>query len=367
MEALMVYFESEYALHFIGFTCNVLLFVFAAPIVKLISGGHTNDKQVSILRAINVAFFLLHLLDLAFVYFNTDYQNVFANAAWTLVIIYFALIFYNISGYFIRKKFGASKEVDENTVYFDSYSSRMISVLLTIVITMIAIMLIIKLWGLDSLLETTGIFGVIIAFLALTNTIWAPDLYYGLVILNSNMLEDGDVVTFGDEEERIYIINKVNFVYTILLDVTNNHRIMIRNAKMIDMRINNLSKKASVEGLRMTHSYKIGYPDIKENEYEAFRKKIDAMFKTTEHEANKDDAILVNEKVPFSWYLKETGDHALEYILIYHIASLPTTRSTKTIRRYLFSTPRVINELVYKASLEQHIDLSTPITLQQVG
>ena len=114
-----------------------------------------------------------------------------------------------------------------------------------------------KLWGYDSLLETPGVFGVVVAFLAITNGIWAPALYYGLVVLSSNMLEDDDVVTFENNAESIYIL-------------------------------------------------------------------------------------------PFL------------------IETLHSTRSTKTLRSYFLSSPKLINEAVYKASLRHGINLATPITMHEV-
>jgi hypothetical protein len=369
MQDVINLLQANATTHIVIFSLNILLFLLAAPIVKFINAGEKDDKQVKILRALNILFLSLHILDLIIVAFDQQHKYIFSNLGWTLVIIYSSFIFYSISGFYIRRKFGTSKKVDDKTVYTDSYNSRMMSVLVTILTTMIAIMFIIKLWELNSLLETTGVFGVIVAFLALTNGIWGPDLYYGLVILNSNMLEEGDVVSFDNNLDSIYIINKVNFVYTILLDVSNNHRILMRNAKMIDMSINNLTKKASMEGLLYKHTYKIGYPEFGNEAlegYAKFKKRVDSMFTSAQEEAFKNKDIKVNNNVAFRWMIKDTGDHALEYILIYHIASLPTTRSTKTVRIHLMSTPRNINELVYKASLEQGIDLSTPITLHQV-
>lgn len=245
----------------------------------------------------------------------------------------------------------------------------MVNLLLIIIITMLVILLIIQQWQFNSLLETTGIFGLVIAFLALTNPIWAPDLYYGLVILSSTMLEDGDVITFGEQTDKLYIINKVTFVYTILLDVSNNHHILIHNARVVDAIVNNLSKKASLKGLRYDLSYKIGYPSISnepQKDYQNFKKKIDTMFSQVQEEAFKAPNIKVNDTVDFTWYLKKTGDHALEFVMSFHISSLPSTRSTKMIRSYLMATPNLINELVYKASLEKEINLSTSITLQNL-
>lgn len=368
MQEVINFIEQEGSMHIAIIIINILLFLLASPIVKITNGGNEDRKQVAILRGLNMTFFIFQIIDLTLIIFDQQYKNFFSNMAFMLLIIYLAFILYNISGYIIRRKFGGSRDVDEKKVYIDTYNSRMITLLVVIVTTMIAIMMIIKLWGYDSLLETTGAFGVIIAFLALTNSIWAPDLYYGLVVLNSKMLEDGDVVTFEQDRQNIFIINKVNFVYTILLDVISNHRLIIRNAKMIDRSINNLSKKASLDGLRHNLLYNIGYPDIDTNDeqgYKSFKKKVDAIFKDAQTEAFINNEIKVNSNVDFTWLLEETGDHALKYNLTIHLESLPSTRSTRIVRKILLLTPKLVNEEVYKASLKQGISLATPFTLQQ--
>jgi len=361
---------SEYtSMHIVVFCLNILLFLFSSKIVKFLNAGQENTKQLSLFRSLNIAFFLFHMLDWLMLYLNQNYENYFFNMGLSIVLIYSGIIFYSVATLYTKAKFGVSKEVDDTKIYYDSYSSRMVNIMLLVVLSLMILMYIIKIWGFTSLLETTGLFGLTVAFLALTNSIWAPDLYYGLVILNSNMLEDGDVISFSEGESHPYIISKVTFIYTILLDVTNNHRIMIRNAKMVDATINNLSKKASLEGLRHYHVFKIGYPRRGENSEESYlahKSKIGKMFTYVQEKAFEDESILVNENVDFSWYVRDTGDYAVEYILTYHISSLPVTRSTKRIRAYLLATPRHITELTLQSSYKYGVDLSTPLVHQSI-
>ena len=42
-----------------------------------------------------------------------------------------------------------------------------------------------------------------------------------------------------------YIINKVSFIYVTLLDVRKNHRILMRNSRFIQSKIDNLNRVAS--------------------------------------------------------------------------------------------------------------------------
>ncbi|MDF1881386.1 mechanosensitive ion channel family protein, partial [Sulfurimonas sp. MAG313] len=321
--------QAELGVHTLVIVINLLLFAFAKPLVSIFTSKPDDGLQLSVFRVLNFFFFFFHLIDLGLIILNQDYQNFFSNLALMLVSIYFSVFLFSFLSFLSRKKFGLEKKLDEKTLYIETYNSRLVDIIILVFISVISLYIIIDIWDFDSLLQTTGIFGIAAAFLALTNQIWAPDMFYGLVILNSKMLEDGDVIQFGDNSDE-YIINKVTFIYTILLDVRNNHRTLIKNSKLVDHRVDNLSKKASTDGLRMKLSYKIGYP--KKEEIQDFKKRINEMFEEVNSIALADDEIKINENIPFEWYLHETGDYALEYNLFFYIDSLPNTKVTKTVR-----------------------------------
>ena len=91
----------------------------------------------------------------------------------------------------------------------------MVDFLLLAIIALTTIYALIKIWGADSMLETTGIIGIIAALLAFISNIWAPDIIGGLIILNTQILEDGDVVMLDGYPDE-YIISKVTLIYVIL-------------------------------------------------------------------------------------------------------------------------------------------------------
>ena len=355
--------DTEFGLHMLVLIINLLLLIFSRPIMAVFKSKSEKGFQLSIFRTLNILFLLFHLLDFVLIILHKDYQNVFSRMAWMLVTIYIGVFLFSFLSYLSRRKFGIQKKFDDTISYIDTYNSRLVDLIILVVISIVSLYIIVDIWDFDSLLQTTGIFGIAAAFLALTNQIWAPDMFYGMVILNSKMLEDGDVIQFGSDSDE-YIINKVTFIYTILLDVRNNHRTLIKNSKLVDTRVDNLSKKASTDGLRMKLSYKVGYPP--KEDVEAFKKRVNDMFCAANDKAIKDENIKVNEKIPFEWYLNETGDYALVYDLFYYVDGLPNTKVTKTVRSYLLKTPNLLNAEVYNASLEHDIDLSTPILHQGV-
>ncbi|MCF6340428.1 MAG: mechanosensitive ion channel family protein [Sulfurimonas sp.] len=341
---------------------NLVLLLLSKYIVSLFKTKSENEFQLTLFRVLNLLFLFFHILDFILVMFQKNYEYIFSHIALTLVTIYVSVLFFNAFSYFSRRKFGIKKTYDDNVTYIDTYSSRLVDIISVVLVSIISLYIILDIWNFDSLLKTSGIFGIIIAFLALTNQIWAPDMFYGMVILNSKMLEDGDVVQFSDDGDE-YIISRVTFIYTILLDVRNNHRTLIKNSKLLESKVDNLSKKASTDGLRIKLSYKIGYP--KKCDFDKFKKDVNSMFDDVNQISIEREEIKINDKVPFEWYLNETGDYALCYDLYFYLESLPSTKVTRTVRSFLLKTPNLINEEVYNASLKYDIDLSTPLLHQQ--
>ncbi|KZY83132.1 hypothetical protein A3741_31755 [Oleiphilus sp. HI0069] len=216
------------------------------------------------------------------------------------------------------------------------------------------------------MLETTGIFGILFAFLAFTSNIWAPDIMSGLIILNTQILEDGDVVVIGDDETE-YVISKVTLIYVILYDIRNNHRTLVRNNQFIQNKIDNLSRVASTDGVRQALSYNIGYPefdgktkDERQKQLADFKAKIDKFFSLAQENCLEKPDIKINQTRQFEWALTHAGDYALEYTLWIYLDRIPNTKVTATIRKHLMGTIFRVNDAVYTASIIEGIDLSTP-------
>lgn len=351
--------------HVLVIIVNIFLLINAQKIVAFFNAGNENTFQLMVFRMVNYLFIFSLLLDIVVAFFTDDYKNVFASLGYSLLVIYLGAFAFTLLSYLVRKKFGREREIDGKKHYIDTYNSRLIDIFLVVLISSIVLYLLITIWNFTSLLETTGFLGIIVAFLALTHSIWAADPYYCMVILSSEMIEDGDTVRIDNDPDE-YIIGRVSFVYTILYDVKNNHRTMMRNSKLIESKIENLSKRTSLDGLRRSIRYKIGYPELPQEQEarsavtEQFFKRIETMFNTAQTRAFEDERCRVNVNVPFEWLLSETGDDALEFSLIYYLEPLPNTKLTKTIRTYLYQTASQINRYVYEASVKEALSLATP-------
>ncbi len=356
----------EWLRHGLLLLLNLAFFVGAGAIIRRTQGDHDHSDRIQISRTISAFICVLIIADVIVLSIAPDVSEVFMRFVYSLMAVYLSLFVFQLSSYYSLKRFGRLKEVDSRTVYVETYSSRLMNIVLIVLIGIVALYVVIKIWGADSMLETTGIFGIIFAFLAFTSANWAPDVLSGLVILNSQTLEDGDLIKIDGYDDE-YIISKVSFIYTIIFDIRNNNRTLIRNNRMMQGKIDNLSRIASSDGIRQALQYNIGYPELPIADREARiaiadaqTKNINDMFEKAFQRACEDDTVKVNRSKAFEWALTEAGDYALQYTLWIYLDRIPSTKITATIRKHYLGTIYRVNELVYRASIEEDIDLSTP-------
>ncbi|MEP3655455.1 MAG: hypothetical protein ABJO36_11220 [Litorimonas sp.] len=348
------------------FFLNIILLVLSRPIINLLAPDQDNKTKIKIAQALNLLVLLFQFIDFgmrqSFDWYGGGYL---VNLGASLMIIYTGVFLYSASGTFTRKRFGKSRTFDDKVTYIESYNSRLVNIVLLAIIVLTIVYILIKIWGADSLLETTGIIGILLVFLGFTSSIWAPDIVSGLIILNSEMLVDGDVVVIDGHPDE-FIIARVTLIYAVLYDVRNNHRTLLRNTQFIQSRIDNLSRIASSDGIRQAFKYNIGYPEFsdkresRETELVAFQKNIGDMFTRSFEACQANDEIKINKNKPFEWALTNAGDYALEYTMWVYLDRIPNTKVTATIRRHLMGTLYKVNEAVFTASVVEGVDLSTP-------
>ena len=348
------------------FVLNVVLLILSRPIINFLAPGQDNKSKIKIAQAINLLALVFQLVDFGLRRSFPEYDGGYlVNLGISLMVIYTGVFIYSASGTFTRKKFGKSRTIDDKPIYIESYNSRLVNIVMLAMIVLTIIYILIQVWGANSLLETTGIIGILLVFLGFTSSIWAPDIVSGLIILNSEMLVDGDVVVI-DGHPNEYIIGRVTLIYAVLYDIRNNHRTLLRNTQFIQSRIDNLSRIASSDGIRQAFKYNIGYPAFsdertaREAELSAFQKDIADMFMRSFEACCANDDIKINRNKPFEWAMTNAGDYALEYTLWVYLDRIPNTKVTATIRRHLMGTLYKINENVFTASVSEGIDLSTP-------
>lgn len=325
---------------------NLILLVFASKIVSLVYPESVNPKlktnRVRGLRALNV------IIIIAITYYHVTAQDRFDSLAfkWVLIslITYFSYLTAHLASFVIRNRYGKKREIEGETKVIETYHSRLLNLFSGIFIFIITLITIIQILEFKSLLEAGGVVGFIGVFFALTQGAWAPDIFSGLIILNSGMVEEGDVIEISEGESSIGIVYKTKMFHTEILNRVNNHRIMIKNAKLREMTIHNLSKFASAKGLRENIHFKIGY-DVPTN-------KIKELFEQAYEQAQTAAEVAIEFQNPLEIAVIETGDHAVEWAIYYY---------TKDVKN-LIKTRQYLRELILERSRDYAIELSTPLT-----
>lgn len=325
---------------------NLTLFLFAAPLVKLASAHDVKETQIRlrihVFQSLNLAIIL------GFVYWYLFSNGSSGHWARTLVgilvLLYLAYLVSHLLGIWILRRFGKRKQIRGEWRWVETYQSRLLTLVLQIFVFVVTLLTLVRMLGFESLLEAGGVLGFVGVLLALTQATWAPDLFSGLIMLNSNILEEGDVVRVRGADGLFGVVFKTKMFHTEILDVVANHRVIIRNAALRDHVIRNLSKFASARGLREKLTFKIGY----DTPAAQVRGMVEAAWK----QIVEDKVEGIEIQFPLEIGLDQTGDHALEWAVYFYTKS-PERRIA--IRQHL-------NEIFLKAAIAHGISLATPLT-----
>jgi hypothetical protein len=282
-----------------------------------------------------------------FIFSGSSNDNITTKLLGIIIILFSAFWTAQILHYLVRRQYGLSKDISGKNIITDSYNSRLLSVLVTILVVIFTIISIVQLLGFDSLLEAGGVIGFIGVMLALTQGAWAPDIISGLVILNSDLLNSGEIVEL-DDGKTVAQVFRIKLFHTELLDLVHNNRILMKNAKLREKTIKNLSKFSSAKGYREKQVFKIGYDaDVTE---------VKAMFERIYELAVQDSEIPIEDNHALEIRIQDTGDYAVEWAIYYY--------TTKV--RYVIKTRQLFKELALKESIRSGISLSTPDLYQHI-
>ncbi len=264
-----------------------------------------------------------------------------------LLIIYLAYLFSYGIKHLIRHRFGTQH--GQGAGPSENYHTRMFGLISAVAISIIALVAIIRALGFETWLEAGGVLGVIGVMIAMTQGAWAPDLISGLVILNSKLVEEGDVIEFHDGQDKIIgVVFRTKVFYTEILHLVNNHRIMLQNSRLRSLTVNNLSRFASAKGLRESISVNVSY-DVTEQQ-------IQAMYQQVLASAEEDASIAIEQQHEPEIIATDGGDYAVTWTCYYY---------TKDARN-LLRTRQVLLALVLKIAREHEIGLATPDLYQRV-
>jgi len=323
---------------------NLVLIAFSRPLLKALSRSATSEEAFSgklhFFRAANVLAVLL-------VIFSNAVLPVVSHSWMTrllgaVLVAFLGYLSAHVVNYLIKRRFGRMREVNGVQTWTETYNVRVLSLLSSVMLFVMVLIAEVRILGFDSLLEAGGVIGFVGVLAALTQGAWAPDIIGGLVILNSRLVEEGDVIEINPGEPIIGTVYKTKIFHTELLNPVNNHRIMIGNAMLRGTVIHNLSKFASARGLREAIVLKVGYDTAEGSMHEL----VAAVFETL----RKDGDSAVEHKYPPELRATDAGDFAVEWTVFYY---------TKDIRRLLTTRQTVLAAFIEEARA-RGVELATP-------
>jgi len=318
---------------------SLILFFAARPVSKWLNDDEGLTARVSMMRLLNFLIIIAILVHV-FLLHKNDWL---AQATQCLIVIYFAVLSTQVINYFIRRRFGRTRSSNNKTTISDTYSSRGLSLFVAAVVSVIAMVSCLRILGLNSLLEAGGALGIIGLFLAMTQSSWAPDIISGLIILNSRLCEEGDVIQFNmDGSSIVASVFKTKLFHTECLDLANNHRLMVRNAKLRDYGLQNLSRFASAKGLRERMLFNI--------DYQHSQTEVTEMINRAFVEIDKSEDLREQQFAP-EILVHDTGDYAVTWAVFYYIKDVKS----------LLKIKQVFRAYILAESVRSNISLSTPM------
>jgi small-conductance mechanosensitive channel len=332
---------------------NLILMLLARPIIERLGSKKNNrqfDFHVNVLRGLNLAI-LTAVCYYAYFSHVAGLDSEAADGSVGLRIIAIPMVLYlaylaaNTGSYLTRRHYGKVTSGADGPQISDTYHSRMLTLLLSTFIAIVALIWVIRLAGFSSMLEAGGAIGFVGVFLALTQAAWAPDIISGLVLLNSDMVSEGDLIEIEKQPEPVLgRVFKTKIFHTVLIDVVNNHRVMISNSRLREQTIHSLSKFASARGLREKLVFKIGYDtpsaSVKQMFQQAFASACEASNGT------------IDETHPLEIRVLDAGDHAVAWGVFYYIKEV----------QQLVKTRQLLTEEILEMSRRHDISLATPQT-----
>lgn len=336
--SLLNYFSQ---IDLITISISFLLFFAAAPICRLLSHENGLATRISLMRILNA---LIIIAVLANVFIFQHEREWVSQITSSLMVLYFAVLLTEVINFFVLQRFGKVRISNNNQSFSDTYTSRGLSLIVTVIITLIALITCLRILGFNSLLEAGGALGIAGIALAMTQNAWAPDIIAGLIILHSRLCEEGDVIQFTMDGNRFTgSVFRTKLFHTELLDLANNHRLMVRNNKLRDYGIQNLSRFASAKGLRECLLFNIAYEHSQEEVTAMMHRAFEAIDQA-EGEGIRE------QQFPAEVMVQDTGDYAVTWAVYYYI---------KDVKR-LLAIKQVFRSYILKESILSNISLATP-------
>ena len=317
---------------------NLLVLAFSGQFATLY--GKLKDRERSIvrlrlLRQINIALMVSYLVA---VIFNFHLASAFSQTFLVILCTYLLMHFLEA---LILARYGRDVEVEGFARKVETYTSRTLEICTSGALLLVALVVLVNVWGFESWLKTTSVIGFLALVFFGTKDYWAGDFLSGIILIGDGRIERGDVIRIP-EEDLIGIVLQIRSVQTVVRDLVRRHDITIPNSFLLRKRID-IYKTDLRSGVSENVSFKIGYGATTDT----VQKYLHAVW---EKAARASSSIDASQKCRIE--LLSNDDHAAVWRLSYTLKSphgMLVARST-------------VNLIAYELQGEYSLTLSTPLT-----
>jgi len=322
------------------FAVNILVYAFSKPIAShygAIKDEARMRSRLRILHGFNLVVFVTFILS---VLFHSE-QFPAAQISQTCLTLLIAYLMVHLAEALLLARYGKAVTVMGFTRKVETSTSRTLELVASGVILVSTLVLLLNIWNLTSSLQTTGVVGFLALLVFTTKDYWLRDFLSGILLISSEQIERGDVVSIP-AENILGIILEIRGLNTSIRDLVRGHDIVLPNSSLLKNRVD-FFKENPGGPFKDYVDFKIGY----DTPAPAVQEFLKAVFEQAVKRADGLDA----DQVP-RIALKENGDHAVRWRLAY-ILKQP---------HQLLAVRDAVNLAAYQLQEEHGISVSTPTT-----
>jgi small-conductance mechanosensitive channel len=303
-EWLLTYFTNLEPIHYITFIINLLILIFGKQIINHLSVQTVGaaPPQLRLLRILNAVLFLTYFFAVAFQF------QLGSNISHTGLLVLLTYLIWQLTHSIILKKYGRKREVEDTSIYVESYTSSNLKLIALLILGVISGLVFLNLWKLEWLLQTTSFLGALAVLIFTTKDYWLKDFISGIIVISNGNIERGDVIRIPDEN-ILAIVLETRTMLTLLRDVIRNHNITVPNSLLLNKQVEILTTE-SRKGIYDYVEFNIGY----ETDSEKARAYLLDVWKR----ACKITAT-INPEREGNIMLVENGDHAVTWRVLYNL------------------------------------------------
>ena len=304
LEWLLDYFTILEPIDYITFIINLLILIFGKQIINHLSVQTVGaaPPQLRLLRVLNAVLFLTYFFAVAFQF------QLGSNISHTGLLVLLTYLIWQLTHSIILKKYGRKREVEDTSIYVESYTSSNLKLIALLILGVISGLVFLNLWKLEWLLQTTSFLGALAVLIFTTKDYWLKDFISGIIVISNGNIERGDVIRIPDEN-ILAIVLETRTMLTLLRDVIRNHNITVPNSLLLNKQVEILTTE-SRKGIYDYVEFNIGYETDSEK---ARAYLLDAWKRACKITAT------INPEREGNIMLVENGDHAVTWRVLYNL------------------------------------------------